>query len=177
MFLEQLPVHRDDDKLDPISTIEYTKIKKIQKGEKTMAAKTIAVRYQSRGGNTKAVAEVISQTLGVIAEPIGEPMNDPVDVLFIGGGVYAFDLDKELKAWLATLKPETVKTVAAFSTAGGMDGTNKIAAAAKANGIKVIGQLPVKVHARNLGWLGGKGEITFLDKEIAKIKAFASEMT
>lgn len=29
-----------------------------------------AVRYQSRGGNTKAVAEVIANSLGVKAEPV-----------------------------------------------------------------------------------------------------------
>lgn len=30
----------------------------------------IAVRYQSRGGNTKAVAEVIANSLGVKAEAV-----------------------------------------------------------------------------------------------------------
>lgn len=48
----------------------------------------IAVRYQSRGGNTKAVAEVIANSLGVKAEAVDNAITQWVDVLFVGGGVY-----------------------------------------------------------------------------------------
>ncbi|MDR2650196.1 MAG: hypothetical protein LBB94_10835 [Clostridiales bacterium] len=140
-----------------------------------MKTKTIAVRYQSRGGNTKAVAQVIAETIGVKAELIGAPLDEPVDLLFVGGGVYALGIDSDLKNWLDTLDPEKVKAVAAYTTAGGLDGTNKIALVAKARGIAVAGQLPIRLLARN--YAGVKGRITLKDKEIAKIKSFAVEMS
>jgi flavodoxin len=48
----------------------------------------IAVIYHSRGGNTKIVAEAIAKAAGVSAEPIHVPLDAPVDLLLIGGGVY-----------------------------------------------------------------------------------------
>ncbi|MDR1068684.1 MAG: flavodoxin family protein [Clostridiales Family XIII bacterium] len=137
----------------------------------------IAVRYQSRGGNTKAVAEVIARTAGVTAEPCGVPVTEPVDLLFIGGGVYKWDIDAELKAFLERLDPATVKSVAAFSTAGGMDGTKKITALLKERGITVREEtLPVKVLGRNHAWLGGKGSITLSEKEVATIEDFVRKL-
>jgi len=43
----------------------------------------IAVRYQSRGGNTKAVAEVIANSLGVKAEAVDNAITQWVDELEI----------------------------------------------------------------------------------------------
>ena len=96
----------------------------------------IAVRYQSRGGNTRAVAEVIAKTLGVDAAPINIPLPEKVDLLFIGGGVYKWDADPELKAYLQTLNAKQIGKIAAFSTTGGMTAAIKrISKAAKAKGI------------------------------------------
>jgi len=47
----------------------------------------VAVRYQSRGGNTQGVAEIIAQTVGASAEPVTTPLKEPVDILFLGGAV------------------------------------------------------------------------------------------
>jgi flavodoxin len=41
-----------------------------------------AVRYQSRGGNTRAVAEIIAGILGINAEPFDRPLDENVDVTF-----------------------------------------------------------------------------------------------
>ena len=134
---------------------------------------TIAVRYQSRGGNTKAVANAIAKAAGVMAEPILVPIEEPVDLLFVGGGVYAWDIDRSLKKFLKSLTPETVKSVAAFTTAGRMDKTNKITALVKANGINVRDEtLPVKVYLRNHASLGGKGYLNLSDKQIQDIEDF-----
>lgn len=96
----------------------------------------ITVRYQSRGGNTRAVAEVIAKALGVDAAPINTPLPEKVDLLFIGGGVYKWDADQELKAYLQTLDAKQVGKIAAFSTTGGMTAAIKrISKAAKAKGI------------------------------------------
>ena len=96
----------------------------------------VAVRYQSRGGNTRAVAEVTAKTLGVKAEPISIPLPEKVDLLFIGGGVYKWDADPELKTYLQTLDAKQIGKIAAFSTTGGMTvAIKRISEAAKAKGI------------------------------------------
>lgn len=79
----------------------------------------IAVRYYSRSGNTKAVADAIAEAVGVQAIAADAPeakLQGPVDVLFIGGALYAYGLDKNLKAYLDTLKKEDVKKAVVFST-------------------------------------------------------------
>jgi len=42
----------------------------------------VAVRYQSRGGNTKEIVEAIAKVAGVIAESIDVPLDEPVFKLF-----------------------------------------------------------------------------------------------
>jgi len=138
---------------------------------------TVAVRYQSRGGNTKAVAEAIAKAAGVTAEPIDVPIPESVDLLFIGGGVYAWDIDKALKAYLEGLSPETVKSVAAFTTAGGMNKTGTIADIAKARGIRVREEtLPLKFALRNHASFGGKGNFTLSEKETQVIIDFVKKI-
>ena len=51
----------------------------------------IAVRYYSRGGNTKKVAETIASALKAEAKPVSEVLREDVDVLFLGTAPYAFD--------------------------------------------------------------------------------------
>ena len=78
-----------------------------------------AVRYYSRSGNTKALADAIADAAGVKAVSVDSPeaaINEPVDILFIGGALYAYGLDGHMKEWLKTLKKENVKTAAVFST-------------------------------------------------------------
>ena len=43
-----------------------------------------AVRYYTKTGNTKRLAEAIAKELGVEALPISEPVEDAVDYLFQG---------------------------------------------------------------------------------------------
>ena len=43
----------------------------------------MAIRYQSRGGNTKTVAEAIGKIAGVRAQAIGVPLEEPVDLLYV----------------------------------------------------------------------------------------------
>ena len=79
----------------------------------------IAVRYYSKSGNTKAVAESIAEAVGVKAVSVDTAeadIKEPVDLLFIGGALYAYGLDKHLKEYLKTLKKENVKKAVVFST-------------------------------------------------------------
>ena len=79
----------------------------------------IAVRYYSRSGNTKAVAEAIAKAADVEAVSVDQnnaAISAPADVLFIGGALYAYGIDSKLKEYLQTLKKEDVKKAAVFST-------------------------------------------------------------
>jgi flavodoxin len=79
----------------------------------------IAVRYQSRSGNTEAVARAIAKELNVQAERVDSPITGAVDLLFLGGAVYAGTLSRHLKKFIKELRPEQVKQIALFSTAAG----------------------------------------------------------
>lgn len=78
-----------------------------------------AVRYYSRSGNTKAVAEAIAKAADVSAVSVDSAdaaIQEPVDVLFIGGALYAYGIDSHLKDFLKTLKKSDVKKAVVFST-------------------------------------------------------------
>ena len=78
-----------------------------------------AVRYYSRSGNTKAVAEAIAKAAGVSAVSVDKAeaaIAEPVDVLFIGGALYAYGIDSHLKEYLRTLKAGDAKKAVVFST-------------------------------------------------------------
>ncbi len=80
----------------------------------------IAVRYYSRSGNTRAAAEAIARAAGVEAVSVDAPdaaIGEPVDLLFIGGALYAYGLDRKLRAYLDTLSNGNVARAAVFSTA------------------------------------------------------------
>ena len=79
----------------------------------------VAVRYYSRSGNTKALAEAMARAAGVPAISVDAPeakLDEPVDVLFIGGALYAYGLDSHLKEYLKTLKREDARKAVIFST-------------------------------------------------------------
>jgi flavodoxin len=76
----------------------------------------IEIRYYSKTGNTKKIADAIAEQAGVPAKSIREPVQGEVDILFLGTGIYGFDIDPELKEYILTLKPETIGTVVVFST-------------------------------------------------------------
>ncbi len=78
-----------------------------------------AVRYYSRSGNTKAAAEAIARAIGtdaVSVDSASAPLQESVDVLFIGGALYAYGIDEHLKAYLGSLKKDQVKKAVVFST-------------------------------------------------------------
>ena len=75
-----------------------------------------AVRYCSRGGNTKALALAIAEALNVEAKSIEEKVDEEVDTLFLGGALYAYGIDKALTAYIEALDKNKIKKVVVFST-------------------------------------------------------------
>lgn len=84
----------------------------------------VAVRYYTRGGNTKKVADAIAGELGVEALDITNEVKD-ADVLFIGASMYAFKVDKNIKDFVNNLKQENAKKIAVFSTSASDTSTHK----------------------------------------------------
>ena len=79
----------------------------------------IAVRYCSRSGNTKAVAEAIARAAGTEAVSVDAKdgaAGEPADLLFIGGALYAYGLDSRLKEYLRSLKGTKIGKAVVFST-------------------------------------------------------------
>lgn len=78
-----------------------------------------AVRYYSRSGNTKLVAEAIAEAAGVKAVSVDAAdaaIDSKVDVLFIGGALYAYGIDEHLKSYLSSISGENIGKAVVFST-------------------------------------------------------------
>ena len=52
----------------------------------------VAVRYYTKTGNTKRLAEAVAEAVGTQALPISVPISEPVDILFLGNSYYAFSI-------------------------------------------------------------------------------------
>ena len=78
----------------------------------------IAIRYYSKLGHTKDIAEAIGEELGVPAiSVVDEPeLTEGVDLLFLGGAPYANVMEKELREYAKRLNAEKVKRVVLFTT-------------------------------------------------------------
>ena len=78
-----------------------------------------AVRYYSRTGNTKAMADAIASAIGTEAVSVDKPeaaINEYVETLFIGGALYGYKLDENLSRFLERLDPDLIGKAVLFST-------------------------------------------------------------
>lgn len=86
---------------------------------------TYAVRYYTKTGNTKRLAEAMAKELGVEARPISEPVNETVDYLFLGNSYYAFNIDPEVREFVASLDKTKVGKIVNFGSAALLNSTYK----------------------------------------------------
>ena len=84
----------------------------------------VAIRYYTRGGNTKKLADAISKAIGVDAETTSVPLTGDVDILFLGSSVYANGVDSEVKEFIKGINVKVGKVVN-FSTAALIKSTCK----------------------------------------------------
>ena len=95
-----------------------------------------AVRYYTKTGNTKRLAESVAKAAGVEALPLSAPIEEPVDILFLGNSYYAFSIDPEVKAFIASLDKEKVGKIVNFGSAALLNSTwKKVKAEADKAGI------------------------------------------
>ena len=85
----------------------------------------IAVRYYTKTGNTKRLAEAVGKAIGVEALPISEPISEPVDILFLGNSYYAFSIDPEVRDFVRSLDKNLVGKIVNFGSAAMLNSTYK----------------------------------------------------
>ena len=84
-----------------------------------------AVRYYTKTGNTKRLAQAVAEALGVEALPISEPVSEAVDVLFLGNSYYAFSIDPEVRSFIRSLDKTNVGKIVNFGSAAMLNSTYK----------------------------------------------------
>lgn len=85
----------------------------------------IAVRYYTKTGNTKRLAEAIGEAIGIEALPISEPITEAVDILMLGNSYYAFNIDPEVRDFIRSLDKEKVGRIVNFGSAAMLNSTYK----------------------------------------------------
>lgn len=131
----------------------------------------IAVKYFSRGGNTKKLAEAIASALGVEATPVTEPIEGEADVLFLCNSVYWAGADKRVKEFLKA-NAEKIKKLVNVSSAAIIKSTYKqIKSLAESNGISVDER---EFHCKGsfMGMHKGKPD----EKDLQAVADFANEI-
>ena len=87
-----------------------------------------AIRYYSKFGHSKLMAEAID----------AEPLDQPVDLLFLGAGVFLGKVNGAVIDFINTLTPEKVKCVALFGSCAIVESPlPQMLQALKARGIQV----------------------------------------
>ena len=96
----------------------------------------IAVRYYTKTGNTKRLAEAVAKAAGVEALPLSSPIEEPVDILFLGNSYYAFSIDPEVREFIRSLSKDKVGRIVNFGSAAMLNSTwKKVKAEADKKGI------------------------------------------
>ncbi len=131
-----------------------------------------AVRYYTKSGNTKRLAEAIANAIGVEALPIDVPVSEPVDILFLGNSYYAFTIDPEVRKFVASLDKKLVGKIVNFGSAAMLNSTyKKVKAEADKVGIPMD---PREFHCKGefKGLHKGKPDAT----DLAAAAKFAQEI-
>lgn len=131
----------------------------------------IAIRYFTRSGNTKKLADAIAEAVGVEAKGVSESLEEPVDILFLGSSVYAAGVDDAVKQFIADNRQQ-IGTLYNFSTAALLSSTYKqIQKIAGENGVKVADE---EFHCRGSFSVMHKGRPN--QDDLNAVAAFAKKV-
>ena len=132
----------------------------------------IAIRYYTKTGNTKKLADAISKVSGVKAETVNVSLTEDIDVLFLGSSVYAGGIDKAVKEFISTLSDKKVGRVINFSTAALLPSTYKqVAKLLKQEGITLDEQ---EFHCRGSFQIMHRGKPD--EKDLGAVRSFAKQI-
>ena len=97
----------------------------------------IAIRYYTRSGNTKKLADAISEVLNIEAFDVSVPLSEKTDILFLGCSYYAFDVDPIVKDFIVNNK-DNIGKIVCFGTSAMMKSMKKpVTKVAKTVGVTV----------------------------------------
>ncbi|MBQ7379969.1 MAG: flavodoxin [Clostridia bacterium] len=85
---------------------------------------TYAVRYYTRSGNTEKLADAIAIALKTQSLQVSVPLEEKVDVLFLGCSYYAFDVDEAVKAFVHE-NQDKIGSIVCFGTSAMMKSMQK----------------------------------------------------
>lgn len=92
------------------------------------------VRYYSRTGHTKQIAEAMAEVLGCEAVPTAERVRGYTDTLFLGGAVYGGKIDDSLTGFIKRLNHRNVGKIILFGDSALTDPCKKIRKLLEAKG-------------------------------------------
>lgn len=133
----------------------------------------IAIRYYSKFGHSKKMADVLAQVAGVNAETVSVPLEGETDLLFLGAGVFLGKVDKNVLAFIDSLNPSQVKCVALF-------GSSAIVESPVPQMRKRLEQRGITVSERSFSCKGSMGPVHAghpNEKDLSDLKAFAKACT
>lgn len=100
----------------------------------------VAVRFYTRSGNTKKLAEAVAKAVACEAKDVTVPLTEKVDILFLGCSYYAFDVDEAVKNFITNNKANIGKIVC-FGTSAMMKSMKKpVAKVAEPIGVVVANE-------------------------------------
>jgi len=85
----------------------------------------IAVRYYTKTGNTKRLAEAVAKAVETEAQPVSVPVTESVDILFLGNSYYAFSIDPEVRSFIRSLDKSKIGRIVNFGSAAMLNSTYK----------------------------------------------------
>ena len=95
------------------------------------------MRYLSRGGNTKRLAEAVAKALDVRAKSVEEPVEGRADVVFLCASVYGGSPDKAVLNYVKQNARDIGRLVVLSTSASGKSTHTRLKAAAEDMGVQV----------------------------------------
>ena len=127
----------------------------------------IAVRYYTRSGNTKKLADAAASAAGVKAESVDVPLTEKADILFLGCSYYAFDVDASVKEFIVNNKDNICKIVLIGTSAMMKSMRKPVEKITKAAGIELANE---EFHCRGEFKFANKGRPN--EDDLKKAKEF-----
>ena len=75
-----------------------------------------AIRYYSKFGHTRQMVEAVKDIVGCEPQTVGTPLEEPVDILLLGAGVFLGKVDSSVMRFIESLTPSQVKRAVCFGS-------------------------------------------------------------
>lgn len=132
----------------------------------------IAIRYFTKTGNTKKLADAIAQELGLEAKEISVPLEEKADILFLCNSVYWAGADGKVKQFISGNKSNIGKIVNVSTAALKESSYPQIKKLCEQLGVAVSDK---EYHCKGSFKVMHKGKPD--NEEINAVKAFARKVT